>query len=63
MPSPTRIRRCPNGNSLGMDDSEQAARRDDPVEGGALDDEGKGELADAPATQDDPVESGALEDD
>ena len=45
-----------------MDEQEQAARRDDPVEGGALDDEGDGERTEAPP-HDDPVESGALEDD
>ena len=35
-------------------------RRDDPVEGGALEDEGTG--AERPPDRDDPVESGALED-
>ena len=38
-------------------------RNDDPVEGGALDDEGDGGYVEPPPLRDDPVESGALEDD
>jgi hypothetical protein len=37
------------------------ARRDDPVEGGALDDEPEGETEDRPPAHDEPVESGDLE--
>ncbi len=36
------------------------AQRDDPVESGALEDDGEGER---PPTTDEPVESGALEED
>ena len=45
-----------------MDDLEAAARRDDPVESGALEDEGEGERQEPPAHEQ-PVESGALEGD
>ncbi len=38
-------------------------RRDDPIEGGALDDEPDVPGEERPPTTDDPVESGALEDD
>lgn len=45
-----------------MDELDEAARRDDPVESGALEDEGEGERMQPPAEQDQPAESGALED-
>ncbi len=38
------------------------SRRDDPVEGGALDDDVDVPGEERPATTDEPVESGALED-
>ena len=44
-----------------MDDLERAARRDDPVEGGSLEDEGEGSREEPATGQDQPVESGALE--
>lgn len=40
----------------------ETERRDDPVEGGALDDEGEGDRLPDPG-HDEPVESGALEKD
>ena len=43
-----------------MDEYREATRRDDPVESGALEDEGEGELTGLPQ-HDEPTESGALE--
>ena len=39
-----------------------AEMNDQPVEGGALDDEGEGGYVEPPPLRDEPVESGALED-
>ena len=50
------------GETAGMEEYEEAARRDDPVESGALEDEGGSEPAETPPRHDEPVESGALED-
>lgn len=44
-----------------MAEYDEAARRDDPAESGALEDEGDGERKEPPAPQEEPVESGALE--
>ena len=46
--------------AFGPDKDEDAARRDDPAESGALEDEGEGSRL-ATGMRDDPVESGALE--
>jgi hypothetical protein len=45
-----------------MEEMDQGERQDEPVESGALEDEGEGATVREPPQRDEPVESGALED-